>query len=305
MEPDQDPARESELEHGAETHEPGGQEAMPYPPLEGLTAGAVIALLGAVLLPLADGLLARLAGGARIPGAVFFARWGFRHVALAVGVGLAAMIVTANLFAWMGTGFTGQMVASQFLMIGIAATAFVQARALHPEGGLALGLRVERAPSAAFGGLMAYGLSLPVLYGAMVMNPGLFELFGLEYDVQAVARQIAAVEGFELVVAGIVAVVIAPFFEEVVFRGYIQPLLVQNLHAPAGILVTSILFAALHGSAFFPILVLSCVLGWIQWRTHRTLACVVVHALHNGGNFLLIQFLPDEVFAPVGLLFLS
>ena len=276
----------------ARTASPGQDLSPPLPPLEPeqlLGGGAVLALVGVSLLPLADGLLTRSTGrGARVPGAVFFARWGFGHVARAMATWMVLGVGVSLLLSQVEVGFLGQLLAGQLLMGSLALVAVLQVRRLHPEGVAALGLFRRGSLRLIGAGLGAYVVCLPMLYGVTLLWPGLAQLFGHTIEQQQVAQGIAGLEGASLAVAVVVAATVAPFLEEIVFRGYLQPLLVQNLHAPAGIGVTALVFASLHGDAFLPILALALVLGWIQWRTHSTLACVAVHMLHNSANLLLL-----------------
>jgi len=53
-----------------------------------------------------------------------------------------------------------------------------------------------------------------------------------------------------LLIFGIVAVVLGPVFEEIVFRGFIQPLLSRDLGETAGILLTATAFGLLHGPEY-------------------------------------------------------
>jgi membrane protease YdiL (CAAX protease family) len=79
------------------------------------------------------------------------------------------------------------------------------------------------------------------------------------------------------------AVLVLPYFEELIFRGFLQPLLVQNLGDRGGVVATSAVFAALHGaSPFLPIFGLSLILGGVMLRTQRLVGSFAVHALHNG-----------------------
>jgi uncharacterized protein len=53
-----------------------------------------------------------------------------------------------------------------------------------------------------------------------------------------------------IVLFGLFAVVLGPFFEETIFRGFIQPLLARDLGNPAGILLTASIFGLLHGPEY-------------------------------------------------------
>jgi membrane protease YdiL (CAAX protease family) len=57
------------------------------------------------------------------------------------------------------------------------------------------------------------------------------------------------------------------------------------------ILLSSILFAAVHVDAWpspIPLFPLALILGYVYWRTHRLLPCVVLHALFNGLSVLAV-----------------
>jgi len=89
-------------------------------------------------------------------------------------------------------------------------------------------------------------------------------------------------------------VAVIPLFEEVMFRGFLQPLLVQNLGDRGGVALTSFVFALLHGaSSILPIFGLSLVLGGIMLRTQRLAAPWAVHALHNGLMLVLLFLFPE------------
>jgi membrane protease YdiL (CAAX protease family) len=68
------------------------------------------------------------------------------------------------------------------------------------------------------------------------------------------------------------------------------PAVAPPLHTPArpawaAIIITSIVFAALHASEWpapVPLFFLALILGYLYNRTHRLLPCIVVHLLFNG-----------------------
>lgn len=83
---------------------------------------------------------------------------------------------------------------------------------------------------------------------------------------------------------------VAPFTEEAVFRGLLYPSLRKVLPGGAfgAAVAVSLLFAAIHGSlvAFVPLFVLAMLLAGVMERTNSLLACVVVHAIHNGTSLV-------------------
>ncbi len=73
-------------------------------------------------------------------------------------------------------------------------------------------------------------------------------------------------------------------FEEVLFRGVIQNLLVKWLRSPwAGILIASVLFSLIHGSVylFFARVVLGIVLGLLFYYSKNIWVNIIAHFLNN------------------------
>jgi len=115
--------------------------------------------------------------------------------------------------------------------------------------------------------------------------------------------------GFESVLIGISAVIIAPILEELLFRVVLQSSIIRGLKsmgmdryaAPVGIVLASIIFAAVHGFpdmlSIFP---LSIVLGTIYHYRRSYLSAVTMHAFFNGMNFAL-TLIVSMLDLPVGL----
>lgn len=92
---------------------------------------------------------------------------------------------------------------------------------------------------------------------------------------------------------GILAVTIGPLCEELVFRGFIQPVLVRSTGRVIGILVTASLFGALHlaqNSFIWQMGVLitlaGIAFGWMRQWTGSTKASTWMHAGFNSTVFL-------------------
>gem|GEM_PF-4625222 len=83
------------------------------------------------------------------------------------------------------------------------------------------------------------------------------------------------------------AVVMAPLFEELVFRVLFQGFLQDRIHPVLAILFTSLAFGFIHGwPDMIPIFTFSLVLGYFFYRTNSYLTVVVLHALFNLYNLL-------------------
>lgn len=90
-----------------------------------------------------------------------------------------------------------------------------------------------------------------------------------------------ATPGFALSVLGIV--VLAPVFEEVVFRGYLFCALATVLPPVATQLLTAALFGLVHGLDYaLPIGTLALLFGWLRTRYQSLLPSIFAHAVHNG-----------------------
>ena len=87
-----------------------------------------------------------------------------------------------------------------------------------------------------------------------------------------------------LIFFALTACLLAPFYEELVFRATVLPTMVRSYGAGIGVLLSSVLFAAAHLSLveFLPLLVLGLGLGWLRLRSGRLSACVLMHAAWNG-----------------------
>lgn len=88
------------------------------------------------------------------------------------------------------------------------------------------------------------------------------------------------------------SVVLAPLFEELLFRGLLLKALSQrfNFYLAAG--VTALVFALIHGS--WPAFVSLFLVGWIYaWLTHRSgsvLPAILGHTTHNLITYLVYNF---------------
>ena len=105
-----------------------------------------------------------------------------------------------------------------------------------------------------------------------------------------------------LVIMVITAVVIAPLWEEIVFRGYLHPVIKKFGGIWAGALCSSLLFAAVHNSlaAMLPLFLLALLMVWLYERTGSIWTPIAIHACFNaaavGGTFVVRYFEPAPAF---------
>jgi uncharacterized protein len=88
-------------------------------------------------------------------------------------------------------------------------------------------------------------------------------------------------------------VVLAPIFEEMLFRGFLLPLLVRSIGPWPGIVLTALPFALLHGAqnqwAWQPVLLIGIAgiaFGYVRYKTGSTTAAFLMHSAYNAMGFL-------------------
>jgi uncharacterized protein len=93
------------------------------------------------------------------------------------------------------------------------------------------------------------------------------------------------------------AVTLGPVCEELLFRGFLQPLAVRSFGLWLGILTAALPFALLHGPQYMwswqhvlLILVAGCVFGLTRYKTRSTALAACMHAGYNFTFFALVIF---------------
>jgi len=89
---------------------------------------------------------------------------------------------------------------------------------------------------------------------------------------------------------GFAAIVIAPVFEEGLFRGILYPVVKNAGYPTLALAGTSLLFGAIHGSilTFLPLTFLGLMFAVLYEKTDSLLAPILSHALFNAVNFTYI-----------------
>lgn len=141
-------------------------------------------------------------------------------------------------------------------------------------------LRPLRLPRTAF----VYAAWLPVWALFVALYLVVLHAAGGSIDAQEplryLAHEPAAAPAYWLVVATVVLA--APLAEELLFRGFLQPLLEPRCGRALGLGTTALLFGLGHGLAYaLPIGLLGAFFGWLVQRHGSLLPAIVAHALHN------------------------
>lgn len=94
---------------------------------------------------------------------------------------------------------------------------------------------------------------------------------------------------------GFTAIFMAPLVEEILFRGVIYRTGKQLGYPLLSLLVSSMVFSAIHGSlmTFVPLTIFAIILALLYDRTDNLLAPITAHSLFNATNFFLYIYRED------------
>jgi membrane protease YdiL (CAAX protease family) len=147
-----------------------------------------------------------------------------------------------------------------------------------------LGWNFLRGWTQSFWGLAGYLAMIPVYAAMLGLLMTVLSLLKIQPPVQTPVQVLytepnaAALLGFAVFVG-----VLGPWFEEIFFRGFLYPVFKARTGMWRGALITSVIFAALHGHgiAFVPILVLGLALNLLYERSGSVVPGAVLHMTHN------------------------
>ena len=95
-------------------------------------------------------------------------------------------------------------------------------------------------------------------------------------------------DNWSIFMVGFFATTLGPLVEELIFRGFLQPLMTRTFGVMAGIALASLPFSLLHGPQYswswrhiLLLFLASVVFGVVRWRTKSTAASTLVHATYN------------------------
>jgi membrane protease YdiL (CAAX protease family) len=147
--------------------------------------------------------------------------------------------------------------------------------------------------------LPSLGWTFPIPHAFMVLAAGpaltiLLSALGVLLRAPLDSSQIEVLIKSRASLAAIIlfGVVLAPIFEEMLFRGFLLPLLVRSVGPWLGILLTAVPFALLHGAqnhwAWQPVLLIGIAgiaFGYVRYKTGSTTAAFLMHSAYNATGF--------------------
>lgn len=116
-------------------------------------------------------------------------------------------------------------------------------------------------------------------------------VFGMEMELQEVAKIIAQKLSWLQVLYTLTAIFAAPIYEELLFRGLVFPYLVKRAGLAGGTALVSLLFALLHFHipSLVPLFLLSCALCLAYWRTGSLWVNIGMHTIFNAVSILVLN----------------
>jgi membrane protease YdiL (CAAX protease family) len=159
------------------------------------------------------------------------------------------------------------------------------------HGGELFGLSWKRAPALLGLAVIFYLAALPLLWLCSVLYQILLYQFGCDFFLQDIA-EILTVPAPWLVRAALffIIIVVAPVFEEIVFRGILLPFMVHRIGFWPGMGLTSLVFGGmhLHLPSFLPLFLLSAMFSLAYARTQSLLVPVGMHVCFNAVTVALL-----------------
>jgi membrane protease YdiL (CAAX protease family)/NAD-dependent dihydropyrimidine dehydrogenase PreA subunit len=118
-----------------------------------------------------------------------------------------------------------------------------------------------------------------VAYGLVMQAAGLTQPARLSSDLSEVFGS----GGAGLLLSVALVALVAPFVEEIAFRGVVMPVFGARWGMWPAVVASAVIFAAYHLSLwlFAPTLVLGIALGWLAWTRRSLIPAILLHVLYN------------------------
>ena len=137
-----------------------------------------------------------------------------------------------------------------------------------------------------------YLAAIPIVFATSLTVQWILKSLGYPVDPQIIVTFLSEgdLPGWYFAYFAFLAVVVAPLFEELLFRGIVFPVLLRSCPLPLAIAAVSLLFAAIHFHlpSVVPLFVIASAfsLGYL-WSGDITVA-ILIHAIFNAVNMTLI-----------------
>ncbi|MBU6400434.1 MAG: CPBP family intramembrane metalloprotease [Verrucomicrobia bacterium] len=132
-------------------------------------------------------------------------------------------------------------------------------------------------------------VTLPASWALNLTSAWVMTQFHLEPIAQQAVQTLQTTESpKDRIYFGVIAILVAPAVEELLFRGILYPLVKQRGHPHLALWGTACLFAATHNNlmTFVPLTFLALVLTWLYEKTDNLTTPIAAHALFNTANYV-------------------
>jgi len=153
------------------------------------------------------------------------------------------------------------------------------------------GLFWRRLPAMAGLSVLLYLASIPILWFYSMLYQIFLHQLGCNLYLQDVAQMfLAPAPVLEKVAMYFVAIIVAPVFEEFLFRGVLLPWAIRRAGFWPGVAVVSLFFAGMHMHlpSLLPLFILSVLFCLAYARTRSLLVPIGMHACFNAVTIILL-----------------
>ncbi|MSR64790.1 MAG: CPBP family intramembrane metalloprotease [Verrucomicrobiae bacterium] len=231
--------------------------------------------------------------------------WGLGEAGLIAGTLFALLLIGSLVLSGIehyghleGDDFKrAQMLASILVIDGLGLFAILLLLRVERIGlGEAFGMRARTFLGAIGRGVFCLLAVIPPVWVLAGMSQQLCEWFHISNEPQEMAQLFLDCDsiGFRAAIA-LLAVVAAPLFEEMFFRGLAYPALKQKIGQWPALVVTSLVFAAIHihAPSFLPLCALAVGLTLAYEATGTLTVPIVMHCLFNLMSILVMAMVPS------------
>ena len=171
---------------------------------------------------------------------------------------------------------------SQVLMVGV----MLHIIRFERGGRVAdLGVHARGVPAAVVLGLLGFLAVQPFIFCLEAIQSYLLPVVPMQDALQVMLSTRSPIV---LLMSGIIAGLIVPVTEELLFRGFLQSALRRWVGRTMSVVVSAAFFAAAHIDLYslLPLFVLGLALGYVYARSRSIVAPIVLHAAFNGTSLL-------------------
>lgn len=212
---------------------------------------------------------------------------------------VAIEVVFSGFFGMMVSGYEDAALAAAVLLqiatiFAAVAFAITYVGARAPNGGAVLcdiGLRALSPKQSLKWAVGGYCATLPFLVLAVIATQIMLNtvLKGIPTPEHPLVPTVESGGVLTWTVAILLAVIVAPLVEEIVFRGLLYTALRARMGMWASVIISGMIFAALHPTIpeqFLMLSVLGCAFAVIRERTGSLVPSMICHGINNGVIFL-------------------